>query len=434
MLGCRAGPRRNPGDVRRRRWPWSGSGRGAPARVAGVLTVAPESGAGCQEGAIRHWSRAAIVGTLDVDMSTSVPMPLGGDPPGASSGPRVVHAAGSGTSGARAGTSAVAVGVAAAVEVESLSKHYGEVEAVKAVSFSVLTGEVFAFLGPNGAGKSTTIKMLCTLARPTAGRASVAGFDVERQPKAVRRHIGLVFQDQTLDDQLTAEENLRFHAVLYGVSHEQVAERIDRVLRLVALQDRRADLVSTFSGGMARRLEIARGMLHTPAVLFLDEPTVGLDPQTRALMWDDVLRMRDEEGVTIFLTTHYMDEAENADRIAIIDYGSIVALDTPDALKRQVGSDTVELVTADDAAAGARLASAGFQVSSGGDGLVVFAENGESQVARLVETAGVAVRNVHVHRPTLDDVFLHYTGRQIRETPADRSVGRSMRARMARRR
>ena len=405
-------------------------------------------------GAIRHWSRAASAGTLDVDMSTSVPTPLGSDPPDASSVPRVVHAAGSvprvvhaegsvqrvagssgsGASGARADTSVVGVDSAAAVEVESLSKHYGEVEAVKGVSFSVLAGEVFAFLGPNGAGKSTTIKMLCTLARPTAGRARVAGFDVARQPKAVRRHIGLVFQDQTLDDQLTAEENLRFHAVLYGVPHEQVATRIDRVLRLVALQDRRADLVSTFSGGMARRLEIARGMLHTPAVLFLDEPTVGLDPQTRALMWDDVLRMRDEEGVTIFLTTHYMDEAENADRIAIIDYGAIVALDTPDALKRQVGSDTVELATADDAAAGVRLASAGFSVRSGGTGLVVFAEHGESQVARLVEAAGVAVRNVHVHRPTLDDVFLHYTGRQIRETPADRSVGRSMRARMARRR
>jgi ABC-2 type transport system ATP-binding protein len=320
-----------------------------------------------------------------------------------------------------------------AVEVSGLSKRYGAVEAVKGVSFSVGRGEVFAFLGPNGAGKTTTIKMLCTLARPTGGWARVDGFDVERQPKAVRHHIGLVFQDQTLDDQLTAEENLRFHAVLYHVPRAEVDERIDRVLRLVALEDRRGDLISTFSGGMARRLEIARGMLHTPAVLFLDEPTLGLDPQTRALMWEDVLRLRREEGVTIFLTTHYMDEAEYADRIAIIDSGSIVALDTPDELKRQVGSDTVELVTADDAVAAERLGAAGFRVRRGERALVVFAEEGEAQVARLIDVAGVPVSNVHVHRPTLDDVFLHFTGRQIRESHAEHVMPMRMRA-MARRR
>ncbi|MGD0321720.1 MAG: ATP-binding cassette domain-containing protein [Acidimicrobiales bacterium] len=314
-----------------------------------------------------------------------------------------------------------------------LSKRYGEVEAVKDVSFTVGRGEVYAFLGPNGAGKTTTIKMLCTLARPTGGRATVDGFDVERQPKAVRRHIGLVFQDQTLDDQLTAEENLRFHAVLYHVPHEEAAKRIDRVLRLVALNHRRKDLVSTFSGGMARRLEIARGMLHTPAVLFLDEPTIGLDPQTRALMWEDVLRLRREEGVTIFLTTHYMDEAEYADRIAIIDYGSIVALDTPAELKRLVGADTVELTTADDDRAATRLSNAGFRVSRGEEAIVVFSDDGEAQVARLIEIAGVPVSNVHVHRPTLDDVFLHFTGRQIREDHAERAMPMRMRA-MARRR
>jgi len=318
--------------------------------------------------------------------------------------------------------------VTAAVEVSHLSKCYGAVAAVHDVSFSVASGEVFAFLGPNGAGKTTTIKMLCTLARPTGGRAKVDGFDVERQPKAVRRHIGLVFQEQTLDDQLTAEENLRFHAVLYRVPHAEVDDRIDRVLRLVALSERRRDLVSTFSGGMARRLEIARGMLHTPAVLFLDEPTIGLDPQTRALMWEDVLRLRREEGVTIFLTTHYMDEAEYADRIAIIDHGSIVALDTPGALKHQVGADTVELVTTDDTLAAARLESAGFRVRHGEETLVVFAEDGEAQVARLIEVAGVPVSNVHVHRPTLDDVFLHFTGRQIREDHAEHTMPMRMRA------
>ena len=316
----------------------------------------------------------------------------------------------------------------AAVEVHHLSKRYGAVEAVKDVSFSVAHGEVFAFLGPNGAGKTTTIKMLCTLARPTAGQATVDGFDVLRQPKAVRRRIGLVFQEPTLDDQLTAEENLRFHAVLYRVPRGEVDDRIDRVLRLVALEERRRDLISTFSGGMARRLEIARGMLHTPAVLFLDEPTIGLDPQTRALMWEDVLRLRRDEGVTVFLTTHYMDEAEYADRIAIIDQGGIVALDTPDELKRLVGSDTVELTTADDAVVATRLSGAGFRVGEGDGALVVFTTDGEAQVARLIEIAGVPVSNVHVHRPTLDDVFLHFTGRQIREGHAEHAMPMRMRA------
>jgi ABC-2 type transport system ATP-binding protein len=320
-----------------------------------------------------------------------------------------------------------------AVEADSLAKHYGEVQAVRRVSFAIAPGEVFAFLGPNGAGKTTTVRMLCTLARPTSGRAWVAGFDVARQPKAVRRRIGLVFQEQTLDDRLTAEQNLRFHAVLYHVPSDQVEQRIDRVLRLVALEDRRHDLVSTFSGGMARRLEIARGMLHTPRVLFLDEPTVGLDPQTRALVWEDVLRMRQEEQVTIFLTTHYMDEAEYANRLAIIDYGAIVAIGTPDELKREVGADTVELVTEDNNVAAQRLAQAGFQARPGDDALVVFAEDGEALVPAVIQVAGVRVRSVHVHRPTLDDVFLHYTGRQIREEHGQHVAPMRVRARMARR-
>ncbi len=219
------------------------------------------------------------------------------------------------------------------IEVHDLTRRFGEFTAVDAISFDVREGEVFAFLGPNGAGKSTTINMLCTLARPTAGQVTVAGFDVAARPKAVRRNIGLVFQDQTLDDRLTAQENLRFHAVLYRVPSSEVDSRITRVLELVDLSDRRYDLVSEFSGGMARRLEIARALMHVPRVLFLDEPTIGLDPQTRALMWEDVLRLREEANVTMFLTTHYMDEAEYADRIAIIDHGKIVALDTPQALK-----------------------------------------------------------------------------------------------------
>jgi len=302
-----------------------------------------------------------------------------------------------------------------AVEVHDLTKRYGDLVAVDGIDFSVAQGEIFAFLGPNGAGKSTTIKMLCTLAHPTSGGAMVAGFDVATQAKSVRRHIGLVFQEQTLDDQLTAEENLRFHAVLYGVPHGQVDARITRVLELVALSDRRKDLVSTYSGGMARRLEIARGMLHTPKVLFLDEPTVGLDPQTRALIWEDIQRLRREEGVTIFLTTHYMDEAEYTERIAIIDHGSIIACDTPDVLKASVGTDTVEVETADDEAAFVSLTLAGYKVERTESGLTAFVADEEAAVGSIVAAAGVPVRTVRAHRPTLDDVFLHFTGREIRE-------------------
>ena len=319
-----------------------------------------------------------------------------------------------------------------AIDVDGLTKSYGDLQAVKAVEFSVPQGEIFAFLGPNGAGKSTTIKMLCTLARPTGGRARVAGYDVATRPKTVRRHIGLVFQEQTLDDQLTAEENLRFHAVLYGVAHDEIDRRITRVMELVALTDRRRDLVSTYSGGMARRLEIARGMLHTPKVLFLDEPTVGLDPQTRALIWEDIVRLRDEEGVTVFLTTHYMDEAEYADRIAIIDHGAIIALGDPDTLKAAVGRDTVALETADDDAALDELNRAGYTVERSGTGLTVFVADEEAEVGPIVATLGVAVRTVRAHRPTLDDVFLHFTGREIREQHGE-GVPMFARARGARR-
>jgi len=320
-----------------------------------------------------------------------------------------------------------------AVDVRGLTKSYGDLIAVKGISFDVAQGEIFAFLGPNGAGKSTTIKMLCTLARPTSGAASVAGFDVVEDARAVRRHIGLVFQEQTLDDQLTAEENLRFHAVLYGVPSDQVEARIARVFELVALSDRRKDLVSTYSGGMARRLEIARGMLHTPRVLFLDEPTVGLDPQTRALIWEDIHRLRREEGITIFLTTHYMDEAENAERIAIIDHGEIIALDTPDALKASVGSDTIALETADDAAALSALRAAGYRVERTEEGLTAYVADEEAAVGPVVAAVGVPVRMVRAHRPTLDDVFLHYTGREIRDQHGEGAVPMFARAHGARR-
>ena len=232
--------------------------------------------------------------------------------------------------------------------VDGLRKSFDDIVAVDGVTFDVAAGESFGFLGPNGAGKSTTINILCTLLRPTGGSASVAGFDVATRPADVRRHIGLVFQDPTLDEYLTAEENLRFHAELYGVPRETTEDRLRDVLEMVELWERRKGIVATFSGGMRRRLEIARGLLHSPRVLFLDEPTVGLDPQTRAHIWSYIEELRKREEITIFLTTHYMDEAEHCDRIAIIDHGTIVAIDTPEALKASVGEDRMELRTADD--------------------------------------------------------------------------------------
>src|SRR5918912_4299993 len=238
-----------------------------------------------------------------------------------------------------------------AIRVAGLQKRFGEVEAVRGVSFEVHAGETFGFLGPNGAGKSTTINMLCTLLRPTGGKAEVAGYDVVKQRDDVRREIGLVFQDMTLDTYLSAAQNLRFHGQLYGVPAAQLEARMRQVLELVGLWDRRDKDVATFSGGMKRRLEIARGLLHSPRVLFLDEPTVGLDPQTRASIWDYVEELKRSEDITIFLPTHYMDEAEHCDRIAIIDSGSIVVLDTPEALKESVGMDRVQMQTDDDVAA-----------------------------------------------------------------------------------
>jgi ABC-2 type transport system ATP-binding protein len=320
------------------------------------------------------------------------------------------------------------------VTATGLGKSFKAVRAVDGVDLEVRKGEIFAFLGPNGAGKSTTIKMLCTLLRPTEGVARIAGFDCVAQPREVRRRIGLVFQERTLDDQLTAEENLRFHAVLYGVPAKELGARIERVLKIVDLADRRKDKVSTYSGGMARRLEVARALLHAPDVLFLDEPTVGLDPQTRARLWADIQRLRREEGVTVFMTTHYMDEAEVADRIAIIDQGRIVALGTPQELKAAVGLDTVKVATADDAKAATALAAAGFAPEATPTGLVLKVPDGEAAVGKVVAAAKVPVRSVSVHRPSLDDVFLHFTGHAIRAEGADANAGAKMWMAMGRRR
>jgi ABC-2 type transport system ATP-binding protein len=236
-----------------------------------------------------------------------------------------------------------------AIEVEQLTKTYGEVEAVRGISFTVGAGEVFGFLGPNGAGKSTTINVLCTLVPPTSGTARIDGYDVATQRDDVRRHLGLVFQEPTLDVLLTATQNLRLHADLYGIDRRVVPDRIRQLLEMVDLWDRRDQKVMTFSGGMKRRLEIARGLLHSPRVLFLDEPTIGLDPQTRRAIWDYIRALQASEGTTIFMTTHYMDEAEVCDRIAIIDRGELAVLDTPAGLKAAVAAETgIEAPSLDD--------------------------------------------------------------------------------------
>ncbi len=306
-----------------------------------------------------------------------------------------------------------------AIAVAGLKKRFGEVEAVRGVDFAVEAGETFGFLGPNGAGKSTTISMLCTLLTPSEGSAKVAGYDVVKARSQVRRHIGLVFQDTTLDDYLTGEENLRFHAELYGVPRAEAARRMREVLTMVGLFDRRRSKVQTYSGGMKRRLEIARGLLHSPRVLFLDEPTVGLDPQTRAHIWSYIDELRRREAVTIFLTTHYMDEAEHCDRIAIMDAGRIVAIDTPAALKASVGLDRVVLSTADDELAARALGEHfGLEPRRSEGSLVVYVADGERFVPRLFQELDVAVSQVSIARPTLDDVFMSYTGRTIRDAEA----------------
>jgi ABC-2 type transport system ATP-binding protein len=303
-----------------------------------------------------------------------------------------------------------------AIEVDDLVKSYGEVDAVRGVSFTVPPGEVFGFLGPNGAGKSTTINMLCTLVMPTSGAARVSGFDVVTQHDDVRRHIGLVFQDPTLDGYLTAAQNLRLHAELYNIDPGVIGARMDQMLEMVDLADRRDQPVMTFSGGMRRRLEIARGLMHSPRVLFLDEPTIGLDPQTRSSIWRYIRALQETEGTTIFMTTHYMDEAEFCDRIAIMDRGEIVVLDTPEALKAAVGADRIVLGTADNDAALAALEEHFGIEAAVVEGAVTFhVESGEAFVPRLFADLGVAITSVAVSRPTLDDVFMRYTGTTIRD-------------------
>ncbi|MFA5084055.1 MAG: ATP-binding cassette domain-containing protein [Candidatus Paceibacterota bacterium] len=243
------------------------------------------------------------------------------------------------------------------IQIKNLVRNFGKIKAIDGISFSVKEGEFFGFLGPNGAGKTTTMRIICTLLAPTSGQVKINGYDVVKNPEGVRRSIGMVFQEESLDENLTAWENLKFHAILYNVPASQQSSRMIEVLEMAGLTARKDDLVGTFSGGMKRRLEIARGLLHRPRVLFLDEPTMGLDPQTRRHIWEYIDDLRVKEGITVFLTTHYMDEAELVDRVGIIDNGKIIALDTVANLKKQVGGASNHL-TLDDVF----LALTGWQI------------------------------------------------------------------------
>ncbi|MFF8283446.1 ATP-binding cassette domain-containing protein [Streptomyces albus] len=302
-----------------------------------------------------------------------------------------------------------------AVRTEDLGKVYGELPAVVGLDLSVPRGTTFGFLGPNGAGKTTTISILCTLLRPTVGRAFVAGHDVVAEPHAVRERIGLVFQETTLDLDLTAEEGLRFHAELFGIPWRVSRPKVAALLELVDLTGSKDRPVREFSGGMRRRLEIARGLLTTPQVLFLDEPTTGLDPQTRTVIWEHLHELREQHGITLFLTTHHLEEAEHCDRIAIMDGGQVEVEGSPAELKAEVGHDTVVLRTGDDAAAVRVIAERfGLEAVSGPDGVRLRVADGAAFVPTFCAEAGVPVLSATVVPPSLDDVFLHHTGRTIR--------------------
>jgi ABC-2 type transport system ATP-binding protein len=323
-----------------------------------------------------------------------------------------------------------------AVRARGLVKSYAgphgtTTDAVRGLDLDVLRGETYAFLGPNGAGKSTTIALLCALARPTAGQATVAGADVRREPERVRRLVGMLFQHSALDPDLTAEQNLYIHARLYGLGRRHARLRVTETLETVGLADRRRAPVRTLSGGMRRRLELARGLLHAPEVLFLDEPTTGLDPHARAQVWEHLRALRDRHGSTLFVTTHYLEEAENCDRIGIIDHGRLVAQGTPAALKTEIGDDRVTLRTGDDTAARrlvGRTAPAGVTVTLDTEGVSLRVPDGSSWIPRLcaaLEAGGIAVHAASAAPPTLDDVFFHHTGRSIhvpRPHPAPAAV------------
>lgn len=326
-----------------------------------------------------------------------------------------------------------------AIKVENLTKQFNGVVAVDHISFTVENGELFGLLGPNGAGKTTTINILSTLLKATSGYGEVAGFDISKNKDDVRRSIGLVFQEPALDIKLTGKENLEFHAMMYGIGKEERRRRIKEVLELVELTEKAGFLVEKYSGGMKRRLEIARGLIHRPKVLFLDEPTLGLDTQTRRHIWDYIKKLNKEAGVTIILTTHYMEEADYlCQRVAIIDYGKFVAMDTPGRLKDILGGDVVSMEIDGNAdVLMSQMKSFNWikNMTRHNETLSLTMEKGERRIPELIHAAqrnGVNVTCVHLRKPSLEDVFLHFTGRTIRvETASQNELHRE---RMRRRR
>lgn len=306
------------------------------------------------------------------------------------------------------------------ITTDNLTKKFDDLVAVDHVSFSVKRGEIFGFLGPNGAGKTTTIKMLITLLYPTDGFAEVSGFDIIKKRDEVRQNIGVVFQEPALDTELTGRENLDFHARMYGIGRDKRETRIDDVLHLVDLEDKKNVFVKNYSGGMKRRLEIARGLMHYPKVLFLDEPTLGLDTQTRRAIWEYIKKMNKEEGTTIFLTTHYMDEADYlCDRIGIIDRGKILVIDSTKNLKNSVGNDVITLSCTDMDKLIKRLKKEEWikNIKSYDSFLTLGVEKGEEKIPIVFEiarTLDVKIKSISIGKPTLDDVFLYFTGRSIR--------------------
>jgi ABC-2 type transport system ATP-binding protein len=314
-----------------------------------------------------------------------------------------------------------------AIEVAKLKKQFGDFVAVKEVSFTVRTGEIFGLLGPNGAGKTTLIRMMTTLTPPTSGTAKVGGHDVVDDPNGVRHAIGVIPQALTSDPELTARENLMIHAKLYGLASADRERLIPQLLESVGLSEFADKLVGSFSGGMRRRLEIARGLVHSPKIMFLDEPTTGLDPVSRTAVWEMITKLKEAAGLTILLTTHYMEEADNlCDRIAIVDHGQLVALDTPAKLKDSVPTTDIVEAEFDNPPAGwhATLEKLnGVASVTDHDGITHIATNsGPLTVRELMDLArdrGVNVRRVSVQGTTLDDVFLHYTGRQLRDAASE---------------
>jgi ABC-2 type transport system ATP-binding protein len=307
------------------------------------------------------------------------------------------------------------------IKTSALTKIYGRIQAVKSIDLSINKGEIFGLLGPNGAGKTTTIGMLCTIVRPSSGMASIAGYDVIKNPAQVRRQVGIVFQDPTLDTVLTGRENLELHARLYGVPSDIRQARINQMLELVDLQERGDDITRTYSGGMRRRLELARGLLHRPAVLFLDEPTLGLDPQTRARIWEYIRKMAQTEQTTVVLTTHYMEEAQQVcDRVGIIDHGRIIALDSPENLTQSLGGDMLVIKVKEPPLEKIRALSYVSQVKYSDDELEIVTKKAHLHIAQILSMIK-DVQCVEMRVPTLNDVFIKLTGRDIREDSVEDS-------------